>query len=681
MEPSPEERGFAAALVEAHDLIVEAARNATEPGVVEIELPAVAEVPKQWQTTLLRWAVETGIGPGRDRKQADRFRAGLRLLTMIVTGHLERLHLMVNETSRHERQPDGTVREWNPLHHFVVGSWKTRLPDVPVLCLDATADAAGLRAATGRDVHDCTPSGHLPNIAPVVQIPWDVTAGQSPKTAAGLIEAMMTSHPEIERWGLLGHQDHIRAMMDDDDVLPARLRAKVTKACWYGAGPDRASNRWHDECDGMILVGTLRPGGGPVRERLVVRGQCDAARRSGDWGVRHWKATTTDGREIVVEGKGYRDPEWHAAHVAISRAAVQQGAGRGRAITETGIPVWIISDEPMGVPVDDSLEPVTPVVRQVVEAVTAIRDGGAGTELFPIRESYRKMFGSRVGVRVSAVAEYLRATAGKMGKKLGQRAIEKRLRLAVAHGRLLRATRGWVCLTDDVPAALDALQVSPPAPAMVSRTEPAVVISTTGPRATEPPIDVAAETSSEAVTTITTTTAQPADDLPPDDGLHEVEERAALLEFDGGFDRETADRLAHEMVMGRGDSRPVSPPEPVGVDHVALAARMRPLVSAALSRFGGTVRVISDKEAPFPPRHPPPAKNAVCRCGSLEWSDVPIHEGRSRRRECAGCGKFIEFAVWYGRRLVGLEPDDDDLPVAFPSTAALAPGSLPVPVG
>jgi hypothetical protein len=29
--------------------------------------------------------------------------------------------------------------------------------------------------------------------------------------------------------------------------------------------------------------------------------------------------------------------------------------------------------------------------------------------------------------------------------------------------------------------------------------------------------------------------------------------------------------------------------------------------------------------------------------------DVPIHRGQSMRRDCATCGRFIAFTLWYGR--------------------------------
>ncbi len=39
----------------------------------------------------------------------------------------------------------------------------------------------------------------------------------------------------------------------------------------------------------------------------------------------------------------------------------------------------------------------------------------------------------------------------------------------------------------------------------------------------------------------------------------------------------------------------------------------------------------------------------VCgRCGSRDYIDVLIHGGRSTRRDCRRCGRFIDFPVWYG---------------------------------
>jgi hypothetical protein len=42
------------------------------------------------------------------------------------------------------------------------------------------------------------------------------------------------------------------------------------------------------------------------------------------------------------------------------------------------------------------------------------------------------------------------------------------------------------------------------------------------------------------------------------------------------------------------------------------------------------------------------ATRRCCRCGSNETIDVSIHGGQSIRRECAMCGRFVGFPVWYG---------------------------------
>jgi hypothetical protein len=38
----------------------------------------------------------------------------------------------------------------------------------------------------------------------------------------------------------------------------------------------------------------------------------------------------------------------------------------------------------------------------------------------------------------------------------------------------------------------------------------------------------------------------------------------------------------------------------------------------------------------------------VCRCGSIQSQDVPIHGGQSVRRDCESCRRFLGFPVWYG---------------------------------
>jgi hypothetical protein len=46
---------------------------------------------------------------------------------------------------------------------------------------------------------------------------------------------------------------------------------------------------------------------------------------------------------------------------------------------------------------------------------------------------------------------------------------------------------------------------------------------------------------------------------------------------------------------------------------------------------------------------PSPAGTDCCKhCRSTETADKPIHQGASVRRDCAACGRFRRFTVWYG---------------------------------
>ena len=41
----------------------------------------------------------------------------------------------------------------------------------------------------------------------------------------------------------------------------------------------------------------------------------------------------------------------------------------------------------------------------------------------------------------------------------------------------------------------------------------------------------------------------------------------------------------------------------------------------------------------------------ACRCGATQGHEVPIHEGQSKRLDCAKCGRFVAFIEWYGKAI------------------------------
>ena len=75
------------------------------------------------------------------------------------------------------------------------------------------------------------------------------------------------------------------------------------------------------------------------------------------------------------------------------------------------------------------------------------------------------------------------------------------------------------------------------------------------------------------------------------------------------------------------------------------------LLSRLKAHKGELLTLLRPTESPTRPAvdAPPTSAKAVCRCGSTETTDVAIHDGASLRRDCAKCGRFVDFPVWYGR--------------------------------
>jgi len=67
-----------------------------------------------------------------------------------------------------------------------------------------------------------------------------------------------------------------------------------------------------------------------------------------------------------------------------------------------------------------------------------------------------------------------------------------------------------------------------------------------------------------------------------------------------------------------------------------LLALLRPAPDAA------PTPPVATRDAPSQPTKP------ICRCGSTTWREVPIHDEQSIRQDCARCGRFIDFSIWYG---------------------------------
>jgi uncharacterized ParB-like nuclease family protein len=647
-EATPEQKSFASAMQEVVAAIHATRKGITGAGAVAVDLRVAHDVPQHWQRLLFDSAKQVTVADDLDPE-------ALTLVTKAAAGELSSLEIVTDRTAK------------GRLMHFVVGGWRPVMPDdAAVICLDATGDAADIAAVTGRPVVNCTPAGHLPLVHPIAQIPVDISRRTSAAVVAGQVEAWLDAHPGVTV-GIIGHSHHIRALIEGG-LLSEPSRRRVVKWCHFGQGPDRGSNDWHQTCQHLLRLGTPRVNPGEYRRWLVQHGLHDAAGKpEGDWGPKDWLAVTVDGASVTIRGKGYRDPAWHRAYAAISRAAGIQCDGRGRGILPEGIPTTIWSTEPGPYPIAPVLDPTPAAARETAQIVRDLARqpvlpllGRSAKSL--IEKPYKGNCASGA-VPAGACIDAIQAKA-----EIGRRAAQVRLNQCVAAGLLVRpeSKRGWYALPDDAPAAAPLAPVAaPPAPppAVVHRPVRAVVIAAHGPAAVAPAVDVVAESTPATTTAICTSTVQPEAVAAVDDLVALVDERAAFLEFDGGHDRETADRLGREMVLGRDATTAAAMPADdivAGVDTPSLAARCQPYVRQVLDRFTGTVRVIDDQADPFAGRRQQHRRPGTCQCGHDDWVQVSIHGGHSTRVDCRHCDRFGWFDVWHGQRLAvpsGEEPE------------------------
>ena len=252
---------------------------------------------------------------------------------------------------------------------YVTAVWRTSIPDqMPVWFADATGDAKTLGDMIGRPVDDKTPLGRLPMVVPVVQHHRDITRGTSSSVVASLLRGVLAQHPEAVHVGVIGHSNHVKKLITSNKPgLDATTLERITKAVYFGQGPERASNDWTESCDLVITLGTPRVPTDAVQGHLVRRGMSAAADRDGQWGPRRWQGKDTDGQLRTIEGLGYQDPDWAESHKALVAAELGQCVGRGRPVLDSGVPVVLLSSEPLGLPL--AVAGLTPITNQVAAVV------------------------------------------------------------------------------------------------------------------------------------------------------------------------------------------------------------------------------------------------------------------------------------------------------------------------
>lgn len=293
--------------------------------------------PARCDYFLYRAMRSSGIDPDKD---------ALGLALAHACGELEHLCVVVEDTyTKAKDEENGAERDY---HKALVGVWRVDPPEEAVVWFeDATGDRELLEELIGRPVHDRTPSGRPEYLIPPVQYASaDVTKGTSPNVIRGLVRGLLARHPQAERVGVVTHQHHLGALEELEPFWSDRIVRKE----YFRSGKDRASNSWLD-CDLILVLGTPRVPPAAVRYWLVRTGRIEAAATDGGWGIRTWEGKTTDGALIRVDGYGYAESHWRRMNNLLVKASLLQAVGRGRGITEQGVPVVVVSNENLRLPI------------------------------------------------------------------------------------------------------------------------------------------------------------------------------------------------------------------------------------------------------------------------------------------------------------------------------------------
>lgn len=338
-------------VVELEDqALVEDFRAAEQYGA-KSELPRVRAIPSEEASRrpercdylLYRAMRHSGIDPDKD---------ALGLALAHACGELEGLCVVVEDTYTRAKggQPGGR-REYRKA---LVGVWRIDPPEEAVVWFeDATGDRAQLEGLLGRPVHDRTPAGRPEYRVPPVHHPAaDVTQETSPNVVRGMVRGLLAGNAQATRVGVITHRQHMAAL----DGLGPYWSARIARKEYFRSGKDRASNTWMD-CDLILVLGTPRVPPSAVRDWLVRTGRIDAAGRDGCWGRHTWEGMSAEGSLLRVDGLGYVDPSWRAMHGMLVKATLLQAIGRGRGVTEQGVPVVVVSNENLGLPVTEAPVP------------------------------------------------------------------------------------------------------------------------------------------------------------------------------------------------------------------------------------------------------------------------------------------------------------------------------------
>ncbi len=283
----------------------------------------------------------------------------VRFLMLLMSGRISRFYVRVTPS----QEPDGESDV------DLVGIFRMHYPDdAATVFSDATADLTVLPPECNKTIVDLTPKESPEQLQKIIQYPNDVKQSTRPERVVEIVRQLLRLHPDKRRVGIITHMkfESIFSSDQQNSLLTSEEKGRIVKTDHFHGTQSRGCNRWKEECDLLIVLGTPRVPPSAIIERLLQLGMLDAAKRDGRWANDYWSGRRLDGTRITVRSKGYRDRIWHHAYGQLVHAELIQSIGRSRLFCPDGIPLTIVvTNEELGYPIAD--EPLTTLTRRIME--------------------------------------------------------------------------------------------------------------------------------------------------------------------------------------------------------------------------------------------------------------------------------------------------------------------------
>ena len=229
------------------------------------------------------------------------------------------------------------------VRNFLVGFWQTELPNQLIWFEDGSSDVKMLQYLTGLNVIDQTPIGKIKNhIEPIQFTQKDVTQQTTPEIIKSIVRGLLAKYNHCKNVGIICHKCHVPEIKSLSSYWENRIR----KVSYFHSGEDRASNDWLN-CDLLIVLGTPRVPPSAVRNLLLSFGKIEAAKYDSDFVSFLWTGMNEKGDLVEVISRQYSNPDWNWANSLLVKETLRQAIARARSITPEGIPVVLISTEPL----------------------------------------------------------------------------------------------------------------------------------------------------------------------------------------------------------------------------------------------------------------------------------------------------------------------------------------------